>query len=434
VTGTGSAGSGGTIQNAGSTGEGINLSSTSSPSFTDMVIQNNGADGINGVSVNGLTLASSTVSGNGTVANQSVENNDGLDFSPNGTGSPNNGLTGTVSITNSTITGSADNNLVISDSSGTLNLTVTGSTFSNDHINDGIHVDANGTTNATVSVTGSTFTNSIGDHFQFSTNVTASGTNSVTFSNNTLTTNNPPTTVLGGGVVISPDGTSHTAITIDNNNIQNDVAGAIGVDAGHQATATNNGGTATVTGTVSGNTVGSPTVEGSGSSQADDIGIAEDGSGTETLAITNNNLYQYENLAGIHALDREGSATMNLTITGNTIAHPGSTGAAGMYIQAGATSGPPADSGRVCAAISGNSMTGSAPSAAQGGIADFVLLQKISSTIELPGYTGANNNNSAVVSFVQNNNISGGTPSGLASNNVSGGGGGFVGGTSCPTP
>ena len=69
MTGTGSAGSGGTIQ--GSTGEGINLSSTSSPSFTDMVIKNNGADGIDGSQVNGLTLAGSTVSGNGTAANKS---------------------------------------------------------------------------------------------------------------------------------------------------------------------------------------------------------------------------------------------------------------------------------------------------------------------------------------------------------------------------
>jgi hypothetical protein len=131
---------------------------------------------------------------------------------------------------------------------------------------------------------------------------------------------------------------------------------------------------------------------------------------------------------------------MNLTITSSTISHPGSTGAAGMYIQAGATSGPPADSGKICAAISGNSMTGSAQPAAQGGIADFVLLQKISSTIELPGYTLANNSNSAVVNFVAGNNTpSGGSaPSGFAQNNVSGGGGGFVNapgpGNACPTP
>jgi len=77
-------------------------------------------------------------------------------------------------------------------------------------------------------------------------------------------------------------------------------------------------------------------------------------------------------------------------------------------------------------------MTGSAPT---NGVSDFELRQRFSTTIELPGDTGANNNNSAVVSFVQGNNApSGGTaPSGTATTSVSGGGG-FVGGTSRPTP
>jgi hypothetical protein len=424
VTGTGTAGSGGTIQNA--AGEGINLSSTTAPSFTDMVIQNNAADGIKGSQVIGLTLAGSTVSGNGTLANVSVENNDGLDFSPNGTGSPN-GLTGTVSITNSAISGSADNNAVISDSSGTLNLTVAGSTFSNAHTSDGIRVDANGTTNATVSVTGSTFTNSIGDHFRFSTNSVSTGTNNVTFSNNTLSST--VTGVLGGGVLISPDGTSSNKVTIDGNTITGDTAGGIGIDAIGTA--------GSISGTIDSNTVGSPTVAGSGSTQQNDIGISADNQTTETLAITNNKLYQYENTSGINVINREGNPTQNLTITGNTIANPGSTALWGLQIEAGASGVPlPADSGKVCAAISGNSMTGSAPPPASGGISDFELRQRFNTTIQLAGYTGATNNNSAVVSFVQGNNTpSGGTaPSGTATNNVSGGGGGFVGVTSCPTP
>jgi hypothetical protein len=74
VSGTGSAAWGGTVQK--STGAGIQLSSTSSPSFTDMLIENNAADGVNGTQVNGLTLAGTTVSGNGTVANVSGENDD----------------------------------------------------------------------------------------------------------------------------------------------------------------------------------------------------------------------------------------------------------------------------------------------------------------------------------------------------------------------
>jgi VCBS repeat-containing protein len=416
VTGTGSAGSGGTIQK--SAGNGITLSSTSSPSFTDMVIENNAADGINGSQVSGFTLAGSTVSGNGTQANVSGENNDGLDFSPNGTGSPD-GLTGTATISGSTITGSADNNAIISDSSGTLSLTVTGSTFSSNNSttgNDGLHIDANGSTNATVSVTGSTFTNNFGDHFQFSTDSASTGTNSVTFSNNTL--NTTATGVLGGGLVISPFGNSKTSITVDGNNIQKSVFTGIAIDE--------DGTSGTLSGTVNGNTIGTAATSNSGS-EGNDIGIFAEGSVTETLAVTNNDLFQYANEAGISFLDREGSPTMNLTITGNTIADPGTFGSWGLLGEAGAQTG---DAGNVCAAISGNSMKGSAQ-AGQGG-ADFELDQEFSSTIKLPGYTGGSQATSAVVTFVQGNNTGNGTPSGIAT--ASGSGGGFTGGSSCPAP
>jgi VCBS repeat-containing protein len=416
VTGTGTAGSGGTIQK--SAGEGIELSSTSLTSFTDMVIENNAADGINGSQVSGFTLDNSTVSGNGTQANVSGENNDGLDFSPNGTGSPD-GLTGTVTISGSTITGSADNNAIISDTSGTLSLTVTGSTFSSNNSttgNDGLHIDADGSTSATVSVTSSTFTNNFGDHFQFSTDSASTGTNSVTFSNNTL--NTTASGVLGGGVVISPFGNSKTTITVDSNNIQKSVFTGIAIDE--------DGTSGTLSGTVGSNTIGTAATANSGS-QGNDIGIFAEGSVTETLAVTGNTLFQYDNEAGISFLDREGSPTMNLTITGNTIADPGSFGSWGLLGEAGAQSG---DAGNVCLAMSGNSLKGSAQ-AGQGG-ADFELDQEFASTIKLPGYTGGSGNTDAVVSFVQGNNTGNGTPSGIAT--ASGSGGGFTGAASCPAP
>ena len=60
VTGTGTPGSGGTIQN--SQEEGIQLTSTDAPSFTDMAIQGNHGTGISVGQVNELTLADSVVS------------------------------------------------------------------------------------------------------------------------------------------------------------------------------------------------------------------------------------------------------------------------------------------------------------------------------------------------------------------------------------
>ena len=181
VTGTGTPGSGGTIQN--SLEAGIQLTSTYAPSFTDMVIENIADDGISGSQVKGLTLAGSTVSGG---------SGDGLDFAENGTGSPD-GLTGIASISNSTIAaGFGGYSAIISDTSGTLDLTVTGATFSGINNFVGLNINADGTTNATVSVTGSTFNYNDPDNaLVFATATGSTGTNSITFSGNTLSGNQP---------------------------------------------------------------------------------------------------------------------------------------------------------------------------------------------------------------------------------------------------
>ena len=82
-------------------------------------------------------------------------------------------------------------------------------------------------------------------------------------------------------------------------------------------------------------------------------------------------------------------------------------------------------------------MTGSAPSAAGGGISDFELDEDTAGTYKLPGYTGGAEDSNAVVSFIQANN----TPSGSAPSGgtfINGGNGAtqniFFGASSCPTP
>ena len=356
VTGTGPPGSGGTIQN--STGDGIQLTSTYESSFTDMVIKNNSDDGIiwltppqSGPLINALTLADCTISGNGTQRNVSGGNDDGLD------------------------------------------------------------ADAVGETNATVSVTGSAFTNNYGDAFQFTTDSASSGTVWVTFSNNTLSST--ATGILGGGVVITPDGNAQATIAVDGNNIQN--AADDGIEVGDP-------GNGALVGTVSGNTIGTPAVAGSGGAG---IGVSAGGSVNEILAITGNHLYQYSNQAGINFTDSE--ALMNLTITGNTIADPGAKAVWGIHGQAGALSG---DDGTVCAAITGNSIAGSGR-AGQGG-ADVELDQDDATTIDLPGYGGGPGDASAVESFLQGGNDGNGTPTAVAT--ASGSGGGFTGDHRCLSP
>jgi hypothetical protein len=182
VTGTGAWPSGGVISGMeANNGVGnIQLNQTYKPSLTDMAIGDVWG-GIDGSQVNGLTLADSTV---GETA---------LQFS---------GLTGAVSITNSTIDGAA---ATISDGSGTLNLTVTGTTFNTADL--GVTADDSAT--ATVSVTGSTFTGT-GADFGFTTDPAATGTDSVTFSGNTVNAGDADITADGGDLCAAITGTTGT--------------------------------------------------------------------------------------------------------------------------------------------------------------------------------------------------------------------------------
>ncbi len=317
-------------------------------------------------------------------------------------------VTGTITLNDDVFTASRVDNGIITDTSGSLTLTVTGSTFSANtgpNANYGLNVNANGGTDATVSVTGSTFTNNASLDFEFETGATATGTNTATFSDNSVTG--------GGGVEFGPFGDDATTITADGNNIQNPAVEGIGVD---NVSASDTGGS--VTGTISGNTVGSPTVANSGGGFG--IGLGVEGSFTETLTVSDNHLYQYQNDSGINFIDREGSPTMNLTITGNTIADPGQFGTWGILGTAGALS---TDGGTVCANITGNSIAGSA-AAGQGG-ADVEFDQFGTETVKLPGYTGGATNDSAVATFLAGNNTGNGPPSAIAT------GGGFVNGTGC---
>jgi hypothetical protein len=318
--------------------------------------------------------------------------------------------------------------MIVTDSSGSLNLTVTGSTLnstSNANTgNDGLHLDANDTAGMTVSVTGSTFSNNRGDHFQFSTNATSSGTNSVTFSNNTLTGDRGSTyggTNLGAGITMSTDGGSHTNYTIANNTITGSVSNAITSEFLKNSTASG-----TLTGKIDANAIGAAGVIDSGSSQFSGIAPYSEGRGTQTTAITNNTIRQYANFAGIDGRIRDGaSPTLNLTITGNTLANPGTFATNGLFVSAGAAT---TDGGTICAGISGNTLAGSAAN----GATDFRLRQRFGTTVKLPGYAGTPGNTAAVVSFVQGNNP--GAETGSATVAFPATGGGFVGGAACPTP
>jgi len=155
VAGSGSAGTGGTIQRT--TGVGVLLTSTQHVSLNGIIVQNAGDDGIRGQGIHNFALLNSNLPANG---NATAEN--GLQFGEaSGTVA---GITGTLTISNTNITASAGNNVHIRNTSGTLDaMTVTGGTFND--LNDvtganSFLFEMSGTAvNTASTISGATFSN-----------------------------------------------------------------------------------------------------------------------------------------------------------------------------------------------------------------------------------------------------------------------------------
>ena len=405
VSGTGGANTGGSIRF--STGSGVSLTNTGPVSLTGLTVSTGAADGINGTNVNGLTLSGVTVNNNGDAANER--------------GVYVNGLTGTATITGSTFSGNADHNVNLINGAGTLNLTVTTSTFSNSNNattgNDGLLLESNGTATTTASITGSTFDNNRGDHFQFATNGTGGGAgsqNNLTFSGNTLTTSNA-TNILGGGVTISPSGGDDLVAAINNNTITGTVSGA----------AINLVGVSTVSGgniqaTIQGNNIGTAGVANSGTSGgAFGINAEVNGNGIVTALINNNNVREISGNFGIAATARAGTGTggtLNATITNNTVTATATAGLVnGINVTAGVSTG--GDRETLNAQISGNTISA--------GLSTNIRVRALSNstnsglaTFNLRGYTGGTTDTVAVGTYVSGQNGATTASAALLANNT----------------
>jgi hypothetical protein len=417
VTGTSTTdGSGGTIAN--STGVGISLTNTKDVNLSNMNVSGGGNDGIGGSGVNGLTLTNLNVTNNGNAVGER-----GIDMTQ---------LSGSGGIANSTISGSAEANVRIEND--TANLTafnVTGTTIATTNFttgDDGFLVLNTGSASMTVSVTGSTFTDNKGDHFQAASDADASGTMNITFNNNTLTTTalNDPN-VIGGGITINTSGSLDITFQVNNNNLQQafDDGININLDPGSLAGAS-------MTGTINGNTIGTSGVAASGSESSNTITVAAKGQGVVDIDIMNNNIFEWGNQYGILLQTSEGSADLFAKVTGNTLhaTFPNVLLINGIHLNAGATAG---DNGYVELVLTGNDVTGEGNPAVPD--TDIRLRQRFNTTVELPGYAGANNDTAAVNAFVAANNDPAGAtpaPSVSSAHNVGGGGGGFIGGTATP--
>ena len=205
------------------------------------------------------------------------------------------GMTGTSSITNSTIEGGHQRNIAIDNSVGTLNLTVSGNTIrrtSDAAGDDGFFLEADTTANVTLVVTNNTFARHGGDHI----NVTMlnNAVVSATITGNTLHGNytgtpegNHPIGLSQGIFLFGATFNGTFTYDVSNNGTVavpfrgNRQAGAIHVNKGS--------GTGTFSGRIENNVIGDPAVIGSGSAEAFGIIVGARGAGGSHTTLINNN-------------------------------------------------------------------------------------------------------------------------------------------------
>ncbi|MFS2108851.1 hypothetical protein ACCC88_04125 [Sphingomonas sp. Sphisp140] len=366
VTGTGAAGSGGTIQN--SAGDGISLTSTENVRLAYMNVTNNLGDGIGGSNVNGFLIDNMLISGNG---NDAGTDESGINISE---------LTGTASggarptgIFNSTIQNNNEFEVQITNSTGTLtNFQVVNSTFAS----NGVGINGNGTSPH-------------GNIFNFLGTGTSAMGISVSGSNFTGNWNatTPPATIVGSGLFADSSGTSMTVqvsssfFTNTNNGINvstgpGSTTLTYNIDGntftGTRATAINdfqNGNapfTRTVNGRITNNIIGNNAVTNSGSNVGNGISIGNEGGVNANYFISGNTIQQIQTSQGIVVNvglvgQATGNLTTNVTITNNTIRNIN--GSRGLVINNNQnTGGFPT----VNVSISGNSFSGIAGQAGNG--------------------------------------------------------------------
>jgi hypothetical protein len=417
VTGTGGAGSGGTIQNIrgadGTTqGLGVYLNSTSGATFRSLSLSDNDGWAIRGTTVDGFSLDASTVAGvNGT--------NDGLDE-----GSISfDGLTGTSGITNSAVSGGLEDNIDVDTSRGALALTLdTNDIGANSAAlgGNGVLVYARQTASATTTVDNTQFRSSREDLFQHV--VTDTATSDITFTGNTLA-NGQATKVSGNAGAIFQTSGSGAGANLTYRITGNRVSGGdngIFVQKGV--------GVASVRGRIVNNQVGIAGVADSGALAGSGITVESRGQGTHISRIDGNTVRQYRQ-DGISTVNGEdgvadtGVVNVQLTVVDNTVTEPAIARTLTGFRNEQADPVATVDE---CLDLSGNVVTGAGPF----GSDLRILFDFPQNTIRLPGYAGGSADTAAVTAYFNGRNTSSRTVVGHP-----GSGPGYVnGGAGCTQP
>jgi uncharacterized repeat protein (TIGR01451 family) len=358
-------------------GTGIALRNTKNVSLTRMRVHDHPNYGIHGATMSGFTLANSVVNGvNGTNASTSFRDSS-VRFDQ---------VTGTVSITNSLLTGGWQHNLLIDNQSGTATVNVNGCTIKNNSAaagDDGFQLEAETTAVVNAFVTNNSFSAHGGDHFGLT--LINSADVDLTFTGNSFAGGHA--IGLGQGLFIFGSNFNGTFnYDISNNGtaaaplVGNRQAGMINVNKGS--------GTGTFSGRIQNNFIGNAAIAGSGSSQSSGIIVGARGGGSHTVLIDNNIVRQYFD-RGIVLEAGQGAAALNATVTNNTVDNfaDAANSLHGIHSDNGSLS---TDTNAVCMDIQDN-LVANAGNEAAGGV--DIRLRKSTAlglSVRIPGLVGTN--------------------------------------------
>ncbi|MGH9947020.1 MAG: beta strand repeat-containing protein [Pyrinomonadaceae bacterium] len=373
----------------------------------DRLVLNGGVQqGINGNNVTGFNMSNSSVLNFGDQTREC-----GVQFK-NLVGSA--GQPSTIS--NSTITGNEMDQLLVQNNSGTLaSFTVSGSTLGTSVAPNGvaaIQFIGDNTANMTMSVTSSTLSNNATDGF-FSTGSNSAVVNP-TVSGCTIQNN------INSAVNISVQDSGNSTFNVLNNpTITGSGGNAININLALPSTGI-------LQGTISGNTIGTAGVAGSGAGgTGHGVRIVSNGSGQIRTNITNNTIREVIFGGGINILTRDGSSDINATVTGNTVSPNNVNADTGILATSGATA---TDSGDMCVDIGGaGALSNNVSNNNTAGLDEVRVRQRFLTTMRLPGYGGGATDTAAIAAFLAGrNNVNGGT--------TSAGAGTYGGGAPCTPP
>ena len=350
VTGTGGPDSGGTISNT--SGPGISLTNTKSPSFTRMKIQTTAGSGVAGSTVNGLSFTNGTITGSGSAAATGTSN---IAVSE---------LTGAVTITGNLLTTAGWHGIDIANTTGTISsATITGNTVtsSNDaNISKGSGIrialtgGAAGPTLTTAALSNNTITNfpsgggiDVVGQSGGSAVTVGSIANPITISGNTIRGESAINRMGTNAIRAIVDGNASGAFTIANNTLSH--------TSGHTVALAGNG-QSTTRFDVTGNTIVANNLF---TSSGISLGTGPRLLATETPtvnAVISNNTISATDGNGILAVAREAAGQLNVKIQNNNVSAPLTGARPGIRIDAGSVT---STGDKVCLNISGNTTVGS---------------------------------------------------------------------------